>query len=98
MGSSGAVAWMFDRKGIISVDADKISEDDLLEKALEAGAPHARRVEKAFEITTAPAQMDAVRDAPARAGLPIPEGLLTHGPQSLENIAGTAAPALAILI
>jgi len=46
MGASGAVAWMFERKGIISVDADKISEDDLLEKALEAGAADARRVEK----------------------------------------------------
>src|SRR5437773_6667377 len=42
MGSSGAVAWMFDRKGIILVDADKVSEDDLLEKALEAGADDLR--------------------------------------------------------
>jgi YebC/PmpR family DNA-binding regulatory protein len=37
MGSSGAVAWMFDRKGIILVDADKIGEDDLMAKALDAG-------------------------------------------------------------
>ncbi|HZO41978.1 MAG TPA: YebC/PmpR family DNA-binding transcriptional regulator, partial [Methylomirabilota bacterium] len=38
MGSSGAVAWMFDRQGIIQVDSSKIDEDDLLGKALEAGA------------------------------------------------------------
>jgi YebC/PmpR family DNA-binding regulatory protein len=38
MGSSGAVAWMFERKGLIQVDAEKISEDELLDKALEAGA------------------------------------------------------------
>src|SRR2546422_9764442 len=38
LGSAGAVAWMFERKGIIQVDAGKISEDDLLAKALDAGA------------------------------------------------------------
>ena len=43
MGSAGAVAWMFERKGVIHVDAEKISEDDLLDKALEAGATDMRR-------------------------------------------------------
>src|SRR5688500_20149717 len=43
MGSSGAVAWMFERKGIITADAEKISEDELLDKALEAGATDMRR-------------------------------------------------------
>src|SRR6267142_4693168 len=46
MGSYGAVAWMFDRKGIITVDADKIGEDDLMAKALDAGATDMRRIEK----------------------------------------------------
>src|SRR5207248_4628047 len=82
MGATGAVAWMFERKGIISVDADKISEDDLLEKALDAGATDVRRVEKIFEITTAPAQMDAVRDALARTSVPITEAQVTYVPQS----------------
>src|ERR687888_1057589 len=61
MGASGAVAWMFDRKGIITVDAEKIGEDDLMAKALDAGATDMRRIEKAYEITTAPAEMDSVR-------------------------------------
>src|SRR6266550_1815317 len=94
----GAVAWMFDRKGIISVDADKISEDDLLEKALEAGATDARRVEKVFEITTAPAQMDAVRDALARAGVPITEGQVTYVPQSTVKVEGKDATSVVKLI
>src|SRR5207237_10512719 len=50
MGSSGAVAWMFDRRGIITVDAEKIGEDDLMAKALDAGATDMRRVEKVYEI------------------------------------------------
>jgi YebC/PmpR family DNA-binding regulatory protein len=98
MGASGAVAWMFDRRGIISVDAEKISEDDLLEKALEAGATDARRVEKAFEITTAPAQMDEVRDALARAGVPITEGQVTYVPQSTVRVEGKDATAVVKLI
>ena len=68
MGSSGAVAWMFDRKGVILVEADKIGEDDLMAKALDAGATDMRRTEKVYEITTSPAEMDAVRDALAKAG------------------------------
>src|SRR5215831_5531958 len=74
MGSSGAVAWMFERQGIIQVDSSKIDEDELLGKALEAGATDMRRAEKAFEIVTAPAEMDAVRDALSRARVPVLEG------------------------
>src|SRR3989449_2635253 len=82
MGASGAVAWMFERKGIIHVDADKIAEDDLLAKALDAGATDMRRAEKVFEITTAPAEMDQVREALLRAGVPVLEARVTFVPKS----------------
>jgi YebC/PmpR family DNA-binding regulatory protein len=98
MGTSGAVAWMFERKGIISVDADKISEDDLLEKALDAGAADVRRAEKVFEITTAPAQMDAVRDALSRGRVPITEGQVTYVPQSTVRVEGKDAVSVVKLI
>jgi YebC/PmpR family DNA-binding regulatory protein len=98
MGAAGAVAWMFERKGIILVDADKISEDALLDKALEAGATDMRRAEKAFEITTAPAQMDAVRDALAKAGAPILEAQVTYVPQSTVRVEGKDATSVIKLI
>jgi YebC/PmpR family DNA-binding regulatory protein len=98
MGASGAVAWMFERKGVILVDADKISEDALLDKALEAGATDMRRAEKAFEITTAPAQMDAVRDALAKAGAPILEAQVTYVPQSTVRVEGKDATSVVKLI
>jgi len=98
MGSSGAVAWMFERKGIITADAEKISEDELLDKALEAGATDLRRVEKAFEITTAPAQMDAVRDALAKAGVPILEAQVTYVPQSTVRVETPTAASVMRLI
>jgi YebC/PmpR family DNA-binding regulatory protein len=98
MGSSGAVAWMFDRKGIILVDADKIGEDDLMAKALDAGASDMRRTEKVFEITTAPAEMDAVRDALARAGVPILEAQVTYVPQSTVRVEAPTAASVMRLI
>jgi YebC/PmpR family DNA-binding regulatory protein len=98
MGASGAVAWMFERKGVILVDADKISEDALLDKALEAGATDMRRAEKAFEITTAPAQMDAVREALAKAGAPILEAQVTYVPQSTVRAEGKDATSVIKLI
>ena len=98
MGSSGAVAWMFERKGIIQVDAGKIGEDDLLGKALDAGATDMRQVEKAFEITTAPAEMDTVRDALQRAGVPVLEGQVSFVPQSTVRVEGKDATAVVRLV
>jgi len=98
MGSSGAVAWMFERKGIIQVDAAKIGEDDLLGKALDAGATDMRQVEKAFEITTAPAEMDTVREALQRAGVPVLEGQVSFVPQSTVRVEGKDATAVVRLV
>jgi YebC/PmpR family DNA-binding regulatory protein len=98
MGSSGAVAWMFDRKGIILVDGDKIGEDDLMGKALDAGATDMRRTEKVFEITTAPAEMDAVRDALIKASVPILEAQVTYVPQSTVRVEAPTAASVMRLI
>src|SRR2546427_12075765 len=88
LGSAGAVAWMFERKGVIHVDAEKISEDDLLAKALDAGATDMRRAEKVFEITTAPAEMDQVREALLRAGGPGLEAPVAFVPKSTARVGG----------
>jgi YebC/PmpR family DNA-binding regulatory protein len=98
MGSSGAVAWMFERKGIITVDAEKIAEDDLLAKALDAGATDMRRTEKVYEITTAPAEMDTVRDALQKAGVPILEAQVTYVPQSTVRVEGPTATSVVRLV
>src|SRR5260370_36442013 len=61
---------MFDRRGLIEVEAQKVKEDDLLEKALESGATDVRQVEKVFEGTANPDEMEAVRQALGRPGIP----------------------------
>jgi YebC/PmpR family DNA-binding regulatory protein len=98
MGTAGSVGWMFERHGIIQVGADRIPEDDLLEKALEAGASDVKAVEKTFEITTAPAEMEAVRAALERQGVPVLEAQVAVLPQSTVKVEGKDAAAVLRLI
>jgi YebC/PmpR family DNA-binding regulatory protein len=98
MGASGSVAWMFERKGVIQVDADRADEDEVLAIALDAGATDMRRVEKAFEITTAPAGMEAVRGALEARGVPVLEAAVAHVPQSTVRVEGKDAQAVLRLV
>lgn len=63
LGQTGCVSFMFEDKGVIMVDAEGMDEDEVMETALEAGAEDFDASEGAFEITTAPSDLDAVRDA-----------------------------------
>ena len=98
MGTMGCVAWMFDRRGVVQVDAERIKEDDLLEKALDAGAVDVKRVEKAFEITTAADEMEAVRSVLEGQGVPVLEAAAAMIPQSTVRVEGKDAAALLRLI
>jgi YebC/PmpR family DNA-binding regulatory protein len=66
----GAVAWQFQRKGMIIVDKTSgVDEDELMLAALEAGAEDVADQGDTFDITTAPTDFTAVRDALAEAGV-----------------------------
>jgi len=69
LGATGCVAWMFERKGLLIVPAEKIEEDKLMEISLEAGADDVKRVGAKFEITCDPQSFGAVGDALAAAGI-----------------------------
>src|SRR5215475_13821902 len=62
LGASGCVAWMFERKGVISIPADKVDEDKLMEVALEAGADDVKQSGEKFEVTCHPNSFAAVLD------------------------------------
>jgi len=98
MGTAGCVAWMFERRGLIQADATRIREDELLEKALDAGAADVRQVEKAFEIATAPDEMEEVRQSLERAGVPVLEAQVDMVPQSTVRVEGKDAAAVLRLI
>jgi len=59
----GSVAWAFEQKGLITVPAEGVDADELLEAVLDAGAEDIERVADCFQVTTAAADMDAVRRA-----------------------------------
>lgn len=52
MGESGSVSWMFERKGVIKVEASTISEEELFDKAIEAGAEDIKKEDDLFLVTT----------------------------------------------
>ncbi len=60
------MAWNFDKKDIVLVDAERHHEDDLI-VAIDAGAEDLARDENVWEIVTAPADLQAVRDVLAEA-------------------------------
>jgi YebC/PmpR family DNA-binding regulatory protein len=91
LGSSGCVSWMFDRKGLFLVAADKIDEDGLMELALEAGADDVRRAGDKFEVVCDPARYAAVGDALARAGIEPDMKQLTNVPKSTVELDAESA-------
>jgi len=69
LGTDGSVAWQFDRKGLIVVDATKHSEEEIFEAAIEAGAEDVAGDGEEFVITTELTEFAAVQDALAAAGI-----------------------------
>jgi YebC/PmpR family DNA-binding regulatory protein len=91
MGESGCVAWMFAKKGLLQIEAAKADEEKLLSIALEAGAEDMRREESLFEVTTAPADFERVREALAKAGIPTASAEVTMVPQNTLRVEGKQA-------
>jgi len=63
MGSAGCVAYLFERKGVFSVDAAAVDEDALMGIALDAGADDLKRSGSTFDITCDPSAFNAVQEA-----------------------------------
>jgi len=83
MGDPGSVAWMFDRRGLITLDrATAPGEDRLLEIILEEGADDLRDAGDQWEIVTEPEALSGVRSALESAGVQVASGELTMLPQT----------------
>ena len=86
LGESGCVAWMFDKKGSILIDKSAIDEEELMDKALEAGAEDVIEEENVFQVITAPDDFEAVRDALQTDGLEFVEAEVSLIPQNTVDI------------
>jgi YebC/PmpR family DNA-binding regulatory protein len=93
LGETGCVGWMFTKKGIVTIDRSqtRVSEDDLMMLALEAGADDLEADEDSFEITAAPEALDGVLHALDKAGIPIERGETAMVPTNTVEVAGETA-------
>ena len=86
LGQSGSVMFMFDRKGIIEIEAEGLNEDDVMEAALEAGAEDFDFDGDIFEISTAPNELGTVRDALEEKGYSFVSAQVQYIPQTTSVI------------
>jgi YebC/PmpR family DNA-binding regulatory protein len=91
LGGSGAVAWLFERRGVILVDADGADEDELTLAAAEGGADDVTRDGSTFQVTSAPEALVTVREAIEAAGIPIESAELTMVPKTTIEVADESA-------
>jgi YebC/PmpR family DNA-binding regulatory protein len=71
LGATNCVAWMFERKGLFVVPVQHVTEDRLIDVALEAGADDVKPAGKSFEVTCDPGLFDAVNAALQAARVPV---------------------------
>ena len=82
LGTSGVVAWLFDRRGLVLVAADGVDEDELTLAAAEGGADDVSLDGSTYQIVSAAEQLGAVCDAVERAGFAIEGAELTMIPKT----------------
>ena len=86
LGESGCVSFMFDKKGLILVDKETISEDKLMDLALEAGAEDVVEEENEFQVLTAPEDFNAVRELLEGDGVTFLEASISMIPQNTVDV------------
>jgi YebC/PmpR family DNA-binding regulatory protein len=91
LGESGCVAWMFDKKGLIEIPSSSLTEDEVMELALEHGAQDVSNEGDTFEITTDPSDFEAIRKAIEEKGWKIDMAEVTMIPQTTVRLDGKKA-------
>jgi len=82
LGGSGSVAWLFERRALILVDADRADEDELTLAAAEGGADDVDQDGSSYRVTAAPEALSAVREAIEQAGIEVDSAELTMVPKT----------------
>jgi len=98
LGASNSVAWMFDRKGQIYLDAGRQDDDATLEAALDAGAEDLAREGEQYVVTTSPAAFHAVQEALRHHGMTIDSAELAMVPKNTVKVEGADAERILKLV
>jgi YebC/PmpR family DNA-binding regulatory protein len=97
LGEPGSVAWIFEKRGVVVVDAERYGEDDLI-AAIDAGAEDVQRDGDLLKVITDPADLAAVRSAVEEAGVEVQSSDLAMEPTNVVDVdESSARPLLRLL-
>ena len=82
LGATGAVAWQFERRGVVVVPADGVDEEELLLAAADGGAEDVERDGDSFQVTSVPESLSAVRESVEQAGFTVDSSELRLVPKT----------------
>jgi YebC/PmpR family DNA-binding regulatory protein len=91
MGAAGCVAWMFHKRGVLSIEKSAADEERVMEVALEAGADDVTDTGDVYEIVTQPDAFDAVKNALQAAGIPTATAEVAMVPENTVAVSGKEA-------
>jgi YebC/PmpR family DNA-binding regulatory protein len=91
LGEAGCVAWMFKKRGLITVDRNVADEDRLIELALEAGADDVTGDADSFQVISPLESFSGVRDALEKGGITVANAEMTMMPESTVKVTGHQA-------
>jgi YebC/PmpR family DNA-binding regulatory protein len=98
LGTTGSVAWMFTKRGLITVERAQVDEDKVMEVALEAGADDVTDSGDILEVLTAPEQLEGVKEALEQAKIVAASAEVTMMPSSTTSISGKQAEQMVRLL
>ncbi len=98
MAEAGAVAWMFDRKGYLTLEGDQGSEDEIMEIAIEAGADDVKGDETLWEIFTNPEDLYKVKAGIEAKGKKVSSAEISYIPKTTVKVEADSAKSLLGLI
>jgi YebC/PmpR family DNA-binding regulatory protein len=91
LGSSGAAGWAFDRQGVITIEKSAVTEDQLMDAAVEAGADDYRDEGEIWAVYTPPGDLDRVTTALEGKKIPIQSSKLAYLPKNKKPVTGRDA-------
>ena len=91
LGESGCVAWLFDLKGLISIETNELDAEELALQAIDAGAEDVKVENNYVEIYTKPEELEAVRTALEQKNLPVASAELSMIPRTTVELEEKAA-------
>ncbi|OFZ79559.1 MAG: transcriptional regulator [Bdellovibrionales bacterium RIFOXYD1_FULL_44_7] len=98
LAEAGSVAWMFEKKGLISIGKNMAPEDRVMEVALESGADDIRDEDSTWDILTSPSQLETVKAAIEGAKIPINNASLSAIPKNTVSLNGEDASKMLKLV